>query len=104
MLIMFMTAPPAYLSLFLPMALFTFGRGLSQPNAQAAAISSTSGAKATATGMQGFFQLMIGSMMAQLTPLLMLMGLTILPLVLIVMVVLAAYFYLKGAQSSLEAS
>ncbi|GGK60344.1 multidrug effflux MFS transporter [Amphritea balenae] len=104
MLIMFMTAPPAYLSLFLPMALFTFGRGLSQPNAQAAAISSTSGAKATATGMQGFFQLMIGSMMAQLTPLLMLMGLTVLPLVLIAMVVLAAYFYHKGAQSSLEAS
>jgi DHA1 family bicyclomycin/chloramphenicol resistance-like MFS transporter len=100
MLGLFIADSPSYLSLFLPMALFTYGRGLSQPNAQASAISSTSGAKATATGMLGFLQLLIGSLMAQLTPILMLMGLVVLPLVLLSMVLLAAYCYYRGVKAS----
>ncbi|BBB29901.1 multidrug effflux MFS transporter [Neptunomonas japonica] len=99
MLGLFIVDSPSYLSLFLPMALFTFGRGLSQPNAQASAISATSGAKATATGMLGFLQLLIGSLMAQLTPLLMKMGLVVLPLVLLSMVLLAAYCYYRGVKA-----
>ncbi|MDI3326520.1 hypothetical protein QKW35_19240 [Pontibacterium granulatum] len=40
-----------YTTLFLPMALLTFGRGMSQPNAQLAAISSSSGTAETASGL-----------------------------------------------------
>ncbi|WP_156905167.1 hypothetical protein [Neptunomonas japonica] len=101
MLGLFIAGSPSYLSLFLPMALFTYGRGLSQPNAQASAISSTSGAKATATGMLGFLQLLINSLMAQLTPLLMKMGLVVLPLVLMSMVLLATYCYYRGVKATM---
>lgn len=100
MLILLLIIPLSYLALFAPMALFTFGRGLSQPSAQAAAISATSGAVATATGMQGFFQLLIGSMTAQLTPLLMLLGVEVLPLVLLGLACLAIFFSRKGRQAS----
>jgi len=60
-----------FASLFLPMALMILGRGLSQPNAQTAAISSSQGAAGTASGMMGFIQLMIGSLVAQSVPWLM---------------------------------
>lgn len=66
----------SFASLFLPMALVTFGRGLSQPNAQSAAISCAPGAAATASGLMGFIQLLTGAAIAQLVPSLMQLGLT----------------------------
>ncbi|WP_417534445.1 multidrug effflux MFS transporter [Marinobacterium stanieri] len=66
----------SFASLFLPMALVTFGRGLSQPNSQSAAISCAPGAAATASGLMGFIQLLTGAAIAQLVPSLMQLGLT----------------------------
>jgi DHA1 family bicyclomycin/chloramphenicol resistance-like MFS transporter len=57
-----------YIGLFAPMALYTFGRGFSQPNSQSAAISTTSLGPGTASGMIGFLQLLTGAMVAQATP------------------------------------
>ncbi|WP_299177395.1 multidrug effflux MFS transporter [uncultured Neptuniibacter sp.] len=59
-----------YLTLFLPMALFTLGRGLSQPNSQSAGISCSTKSPSTASGLMGFIQLITGALTAQLTPLL----------------------------------
>ncbi|MFL0808135.1 MAG: multidrug effflux MFS transporter [Oceanobacter sp.] len=67
-----------FTGLFLPMALVTFGRGLSQPNAQSGAIASTTGAAGTASGLMGFIQLLTGATMAQLTPWLMHQSLVVL--------------------------
>lgn len=58
----------SYAGLFLPMALVIFGRGLSQPNAQLAAISCASGSAGTASGMMGFIQLFAGALIAQSVP------------------------------------
>lgn len=58
-----------YLTLFLPMALFTIGRGFSQPNSQSAGISCSQSSPSTASGLMGFIQLMTGAICAQLTPL-----------------------------------
>jgi len=66
----------SFASLFLPMALVTFGRGLSQPNAQSAAISCATGSAGTASGLMGFIQLLSGAAIAQLVPWLMELGLT----------------------------
>lgn len=55
-------------TLFVPMAVVTFGRGLSQPNAQTGAISSTEGATASASGLMGFIQLLTGALIAQSMP------------------------------------
>lgn len=96
MLTMFTLLPFSYLALFLPMAIFTFGRGLVQPSAQAAAVSATTGAVATATGMQGFFQLLIGSLIAQVTPLLLAIDLTMLPVTLFVVSAAAWFCFRKG--------
>lgn len=63
-----LSAELTFMRLFLPMALIIFGRGLSQPNAQLAAISSTSGAAGTASGVMGFIQLFIGALIAQSVP------------------------------------
>ncbi len=57
-----------YVALFVPMALYTFGRGFSQPNSQSAAISTTSLGPGTASGMIGFMQLLTGALVAQATP------------------------------------
>ena len=61
----------SYYGLFLPMSLLTFGRGLSQPSAQSAAIASSLSRAGTASGLLGFIQLTIGASVAQLIPLLM---------------------------------
>lgn len=98
MLGLFLFTPFSFLALFIPMVFYTYGRGLSQPSAQAAAISSTTGAVATATGMLGFFQLTIGSLVAQITPLLMEFSINMLPLVLVFLALLASLFALKGSQ------
>ncbi|SNC67535.1 MFS transporter, DHA1 family, bicyclomycin/chloramphenicol resistance protein [Marinobacter sp. es.048] len=68
----------SYGSLFLPMAVVTLGRGLSQPNAQSAAISCSPTSAATASGLMGFIQLLTGSVIAQLMPLL--LGKGVLPI------------------------
>lgn len=68
---LYLSSDLSFASLFLPMALMILGRGLSQPNAQTAAISSSQGAAGTASGMMGFIQLMIGSLVAQSVPWLM---------------------------------
>lgn len=60
-----------YFSLFIPMSLLTFGRGLSQPSAQSAAIACALSRAGTASGLLGFIQLIIGASIAQLVPLLM---------------------------------
>jgi len=62
-------------TLFLPMALVTFGRGFSQPNAQSGAIACATGSAGTASGLMGFIQLLTGGVMAQVTPWLMEQGL-----------------------------
>ncbi|MBR9884305.1 MAG: multidrug effflux MFS transporter [Oceanospirillales bacterium] len=59
-----------FASLFLPIAVVTFGRGLSQPNAQSAAISCSPASAATASGLMGFIQLLTGALIAQIMPLL----------------------------------
>ncbi|MGB0468182.1 MAG: multidrug effflux MFS transporter [Pontibacterium sp.] len=100
MLVLFLWDSADYLTLFLPMALFTFGRGLSQPSAQAAAVSTTRDAVATATGLLGFFQLLIGAMMAQLAPLLMDINLLMLPLILCLITFLALASAAKGNRLS----
>jgi len=63
-----LTVDLSFARLFFPMALIIFGRGLSQPNAQLAAISSTSGAAGTASGVMGFIQLFLGALLAQSVP------------------------------------
>ena len=63
--------PLNYFSLFIPMSLLTFGRGLSQPSAQSAAIACALSRAGTASGLLGFIQLIIGASVAQLVPLLM---------------------------------
>lgn len=63
-----------FLTLFLPMALFTIGRGLSQPNGQSACISCTDKAPGTASGLMGFIQLLTGAACTQFTPVLLEMG------------------------------
>lgn len=65
-------------TLFLPMALVTFGRGFSQPNAQSGAIACATGSAGTASGLMGFIQLLTGGVMAQVTPWLMQQGLAVL--------------------------
>lgn len=55
----------SFATLFLPMAIMILGRGMSQPGAQTAAISIRAGAVGAASGMMGFIQLLIGSMVAQ---------------------------------------
>lgn len=89
----------SFASLFLPMALVTFGRGLSQPNAQSAAISCAPSAAATASGLMGFIQLLTGAAIAQLVPSLLEMGLTTLfgCLLLAPLLALAAHWHARRA-------
>ncbi|MCV6587489.1 MAG: multidrug effflux MFS transporter [Marinobacterium sp.] len=82
--------------LFASMALFTFGRGLSQPAAQSAAIASTPGAVATASGLLGFIQLLAGSAIAQLTPRVIELDVRLLPVTLLVASLLALLIYRLG--------
>lgn len=63
-----------YTWIFIPMALVTFGRGLIQPNAQSAGVSSVQYKKSTAVGLMGFTQLIAGTLISQLTPFLLQLG------------------------------
>ncbi|WP_417567041.1 multidrug effflux MFS transporter [Marinobacter sp.] len=95
-----------YATLFLPMALVTFGRGLSQPNAQSAAISCSPTSAATASGLMGFIQLLAGAMIAQLMPLL--LGEGVLPIAacifLATVAALGAHYYAISRHRSPEAA
>lgn len=94
-----------YATLFLPMALVTFGRGLSQPNAQSAAISCSPTSAATASGLMGFIQLLAGAVIAQLMPLL--LGEGVLPIAACIFLApvaaLGAHYYAISRQRSPEA-
>ncbi|MBP0047563.1 multidrug effflux MFS transporter [Marinobacterium sp. AK62] len=90
----------SFSTLFLPMALVTFGRGLSQPNAQSAAISCSSGAAATASGLMGFIQLMTGAAIAQLVPLLLEWGLVPLFVCILLAPILALIAHWSAHRSS----
>lgn len=95
-----------YATLFLPMALVTFGRGLSQPNAQSAAISCSPTSAATASGLMGFIQLLAGAVIAQLMPLL--LGEGVLPIAACIflapLAALGAHYYAISRQRSREAA
>lgn len=92
----------SYATLFLPMALVTFGRGLSQPNAQSAAISCSPTSAATASGLMGFIQLLAGAVIAQAMPLL--LGDGVLPIAVCILLAplaaLAAHYYAINRQRS----
>ncbi|WP_315983487.1 hypothetical protein [Aliamphritea spongicola] len=64
----------SYLLLFLPMALYTYGRGLSQPNNQSAAIASSDIAPGAASGLLGFIQLITGALVTQIASLILELG------------------------------
>lgn len=64
----------SFSGLFLPMALLVFGRGLSQPNAQLAAINACSQTAGTASGLMGFIQLLLGALVAQSVPYILQLG------------------------------
>jgi len=86
----------SWLGLFATMALFTFGRGLSQPAAQSAAIAATPGAVATASGLLSFIQLLAGSTIAQLTPRVIEIDVRLLPVTLLAASLLALLIYRMG--------
>ena len=95
----------SYATLFLPMAVVTFGRGLSQPNAQSAAISCSPTSAATASGLMGFIQLLTGSVIAQLMPLL--LGKSVLPIAVCIclapVAALGAHYYALTRQRRTKA-
>lgn len=85
----------SYAGLFLPMALVIFGRGLSQPNAQLAAISCASGSAGAASGMMGFIQLFAGALIAQSVPYLLVIStkLIFVSILFAVLMAMLAHFY-----------
>ena len=58
------------LSLFMPVALSTFGNGISLPNAQAGAINEFPDMAGSASGLTGFLQMALSALAAQLVALL----------------------------------
>ncbi len=84
LLIGLLSAELSYFLLFTPMALYTFGRGLSQPNNQSAAIASSDIAPGAASGLLGFMQLLTGALVTQAAPVILAMGTEWLALLLII--------------------
>lgn len=92
----------SYQSLFLTMALFTFGRGLSQPHLQSLSIASVDVNRASASGLLGFIQLLLGALFAQLVGMLVEhIGAVMLPLFLVGFGVCALALYFKYHQNYL---
>lgn len=60
--------PTSYATLFLPMSLITFGRGISQPSYQSAGVGTLANQTTTAAGLMGFLQLSMGACISQLAP------------------------------------
>lgn len=85
-----------YWSLFTPMALFTFGRGLLLPNAQASAVTVTPFSRSTAMGVFSFCQLLIGAALAQLSVSFVKQDAIFLPITITLLVVLSLFSYAKA--------
>lgn len=92
----------SYRSLFIPMTLFTFGRGLSLPNAQAAAATVTLYKRSTAMGIFSFCQLLIGAALAQFSVIFVKQDVAFLPIVMSLLAVLALIAYFKAVKSSID--
>jgi len=87
--------PISFAGLFLTMALFTFGRGLSQPHLQSLSISAVPVNRASASGLLGFIQLLLGALFAQLVATLTEhVGFAMLPLFLVSFALIATTLYL----------
>lgn len=85
----------SYQTLFLSMAIFTFGRGLSQPHLQSLSISAVPVNRASASGLLGFIQLLLGALFAQLIGLLVeYIGFIMLPILLTSFAIIAIVLYL----------
>lgn len=84
-----------FASFFLTMSLFTFGRGVSQPHLQSLSIASVSENRASASGLLGFIQLLLGALMAQLVAASVeALGATLLPIYLTIFALIALALYL----------
>jgi DHA1 family bicyclomycin/chloramphenicol resistance-like MFS transporter len=88
-----------YWSLFIPMSLFSFSRGVLLPNAQASAVSGTSNNRATAMGIFSFCQLIIGASIAQFSVLFIKKNMFYLPIVISLLTVMALFTYSKAVNS-----
>jgi len=86
----------SYWSLFTPMALLTFGRGLLLPNAQALAATVTPFSRSTAMGVFSFCQLLIGAALAQLSVIFVKQDVIFLPIAITLMVVVSLFSYSKA--------
>lgn len=71
LLILQISLPTSFASLFLPMSVVTLGRGISQPSYQSAAIGAADKLAGMAAGLIGFLQLSFGAIFAQAVPLMM---------------------------------
>lgn len=100
MFLLFWQTEFSYEILFIPMACFTLGRGLSQPSAQASALSSAPGATGTASGMLGFIQLLCGALIAQAAPMIFQNTVMALPGLLILASLCALLSFLLGKNRS----
>jgi DHA1 family bicyclomycin/chloramphenicol resistance-like MFS transporter len=96
MTISVLTAGVSYWSLFAPMALFTFGRGLLLPNAQASAVTATPYKRSTAMGVFSFCQLLIGAAFAQLSVIFVKQDTVFLPIAITLLAVLSLLSYSKS--------
>ncbi len=86
------------LSLFMPVALSTFGNGISLPNAQAGAINEFPDMAGSASGLTGFLQMALSALAAQLVALL--FNGTVYPMLLLMlcasMISLGAFLLVRG--------
>lgn len=70
LLILQLSMPMSFASLFLPMSVITLGRGISQASYQSAAIATADKLSGMASGLLGFLQLSFGAIFSQIVPLL----------------------------------
>lgn len=92
----------SYWTLFIPMTLFTFGRGISLPNAQASAVTVTPYKRSTAMGVFSFCQLLIGAALAQFSVMFVKQNVVFLPIVISLLAVLALIAYFKAIKISIN--
>ncbi|MBJ7556937.1 MFS transporter [Marinomonas spartinae] len=69
LLVLQISLPMSFATLFLPMSIITLGRGISQPSYQSAAIGTANKLSGMAAGLLGFLQLSFGAIFAQIVPL-----------------------------------
>jgi DHA1 family bicyclomycin/chloramphenicol resistance-like MFS transporter len=93
----------SYAGLFLTMTLFTFGRGISQPHLQSLSISAVPENRASASGLLGFIQLLLGALIAQLVAAsVQTLGFMMLPLYLLLFAIIALLLYHASQQSETQ--